>query len=73
MPNYFTLVFSFSVKGTIIYYAAISNNNNDLSHVKITCYFTCEDHVFGQKLTWYFIGVYIIISIIHFTDIVSSG
>ena len=51
MPNYFTLVFSFAVKGTVIYCVAISNNNSDLSHVKITCYFTCEDHVFGQKLT----------------------
>ena len=30
------------------------------SHVKITCYFHIwRYHVFGRKLTWYFIGVYI--------------
>ena len=31
------------------------------SHVKITCYFHMwRYHVFAQKLTWYFIGIYII-------------
>ena len=30
------------------------------SHVKITCYFHVSRYVFAQKLTWYFIGVYII-------------
>ena len=32
------------------------------SQVRITCYF----HVFAQKLTWYFIGVYIINIIIRY-------
>ena len=31
------------------------------SHVRITCYFHMgRYHVFAGKLTWYFIGVYII-------------
>ena len=31
------------------------------SHVKITCYFHMwRYHVFARKLTWYFIGIYII-------------
>ena len=31
------------------------------SHVKITCYFHMRrNQVFARKLTWYFIGVYII-------------
>ena len=41
------------MKGAI-YYAAIATVI--FSHVKITCYF----QVFARKLTWYFIGVYII-------------
>ena len=41
-----------------IYYVAIATVI--VSHVKITCKFTFEDHVFARKLTLYFIGVYII-------------
>ena len=49
----------FGVKGTI-YYIAIAKVI--FSHVKITCYFLMwwSYQVFAQKLTWYFIGVYII-------------
>ena len=42
-----------------IYYVAIATVI--FSHVKITCYFhVWRYHVFARKLTWYFIGVYII-------------
>ena len=42
-----------------IYYVAIATVI--FSHVKITCYFhVWRYHFFGRKLTWYFIGVYII-------------
>ena len=48
----------FGVKGTI-YYEAIATVI--FSHVKITCYFhKWRYQVFVQKLSWYFIGVYII-------------
>ena len=47
------------MKGAI-YYEAIAMVI--FSHVKITCYFHMWRYqVFAQKLTWYFIGVYIII------------
>ena len=43
----------------IIYYVAIATVI--FSHVKITCYFhVWRYHVFARKLTWYFIGVYLI-------------
>jgi len=46
------------VKGAI-YYVAIATVI--FSHVKITCYFhVWRYQVFARKLTWYFIGVYII-------------
>jgi len=49
----------YPAKGAI-YYVAIATVT--LSHVKITCYFhVWRYHVFAQKLTWYFIGVYMII------------
>ena len=48
MPKYFTLVFSFAVKGTIIYYVAISNNNSDL--------FTCEDNMLFLPVKIMFLG-----------------
>ena len=52
-PEYF-----FGVEGTI-YYEAIAAVI--FSHVKIACYFHMWRYqVFAQKLTWYFIGVYII-------------
>ena len=39
------------------------------SHVKITCYFHMwRYHVFARKLTWYFIGIYIINIIILYQD-----
>ena len=48
----------FGVKGAI-YYVAIAKVI--FSHVKITCYFHLWRYqVFARKLTWYFIGVYII-------------
>ena len=48
----------FGVKGAV-YYEAIAMVI--FSHVKITCYFHMWRYqVFGRKLTWYFIGVYII-------------
>ena len=60
--NHFTwTVFSlfFGVKGAILYYVAIAKVI--FSHVKITCYFHMWRYqVFARKLTWYFIGVYII-------------
>ena len=53
----------FGVKGAI-YYVAIAKVI--FSHVKITCYFHMWRYqVFARKLTWYFIGVYIIIRYIH--------
>ena len=43
----------------VIYYVAIAKVI--FSHVKITCYFHMWRYqVFARKLTWYFIGVYII-------------
>ena len=46
------------MKGAI-YYVALATVI--FSHVKITCYFHIGRYqVFVQKLTWYFIGVYII-------------
>ena len=49
----------FGVKGTI-YYVAIAKVI--FSHVKITCHFNMRRYqVFALKLTWYFIGVYIIV------------
>ena len=48
----------FPAKGAI-YYVAIATVI--FSHVKITCYFQVWIYnVFARKLTWYFIGVYII-------------
>ena len=48
----------FPGKGAI-YYVAIATVI--FSHVKITCYFhVWRYRVFAPKLTWYFIGVYII-------------
>ena len=48
----------YPAKGAI-YYVAIATVI--FSDVKITCYFhVWRYHVFAQKLTWYFIGVYII-------------
>ena len=47
------------MKGAI-YYVPIATVT--FSHVKITCYFHKGRYqVFARKLTWYFIGVYIII------------
>ena len=60
-----------------IYYAAIATVI--FWHVKITCYFhVWRYHVFARKLTWYFIGVYIIIEniarwIIYFLRIICKG
>ena len=46
------------LKGAV-YYEAIAMVI--FSHVKITCYFLMWRYqVFAQKVTWYFIGVYII-------------
>ena len=48
----------FAGKG-MIYYVTISVAI--FWHVKITCYFhVWRYHVFAQKLTWHFTGVYII-------------
>ena len=56
----------FPAKGAI-YYVAIATVI--FSHVKITCYFHMwRYHVFARKLTWYFIGVYIIRSFINSID-----
>ena len=56
----------FGVKGAI-YYEAIGTVI--FSHVKITCYFhVWRYQVFARKLTWYFIGVYIIKGISPFLD-----
>ena len=50
----------FGLKGAV-YYEAIAMGI--FSHVKITCSFHMWRYqVFARKLTWYFIGVYIIIS-----------
>ena len=52
------------MKGAI-YYVAIAKVI--FSHVKITCYFHMWRYqVFARKLTWYFIGVYIIIIIVNY-------
>ena len=52
------------MKGTI-YHAAIAMGI--FSRVKITCYFHMWGyHVFAQKLTWHFIGVYIVKYHIHY-------
>ena len=60
------------MKGTI-YYVAIATVI--FSHVKITCYFHMWRYrVFARKLTWYFIGVYIIKDYSYLgTPISSSG
>ena len=48
----------FGLKGAV-YYEAIATVI--FSHLKITCYLHMwRYHIFVQKLTWYFIGVYII-------------
>ena len=48
----------FGLKGAV-YYEAIAMVI--FSQVKITCYFHMRRYqVFARKLTWYFIGVYII-------------
>ena len=48
----------YPAKGAICYVAIATVI---FSHVKITCYFhVWRYHVFARKLTWYFIGVYII-------------
>ena len=48
----------FPAKGTIY---CVTIATVIFSHVKITCYFhVWRYHVFARKLTWYFIGVYII-------------
>ena len=62
MPNHFTKWF-FGPKGAV-YYEAIATVI--FSHVKITCYFhVWRYQVFVAKLTWYFIGVYIMIEFIN--------
>ena len=44
------------------------------SHVKITCYFHMwRYHVFARKLTWYFIGIYIIIHVISLKLFYANG
>ena len=60
------------MKGAI-YYLAIAKVI--FSHVKITCYFHLWRYrVFARKLTWYFIGVYIIKDYSYLgTPISSSG
>ena len=56
------LLYKHQLKGAI-YYATITTGIS--SRVKITCYFTCDDmKFFARKLTWYFIGVYIMKSVI---------
>ena len=51
-----------TVKGAISYVAIATVI---FSHVKITCYFHMWRYqVFARKLTWYFIGVYILITIL---------
>ena len=51
-----SLEYVFAAKGAI-YYVAIATVI--FSHVKITsCFHVWRYHVFVQKLTWYFIGVY---------------
>ena len=54
--------FLFSLKGTVYYEGDIEAIAMVIfSHVKITCYFHMWRYqVFTWKLTWYFIGVYII-------------
>ena len=48
--NHFTLTFFPVTIATVMF-----------SHVKITCYFHMwRYHVFARKLTWYFIGIYMI-------------
>ena len=56
--KYFFNTGFFAAKGTI-YYMTIATVI--FSRVRITCYFhVWRYHVFARKLTWYFIGVYII-------------
>ena len=53
--NHFTLK---KPKGAIF---LCNHSNSDLSRVKLSCSsHAWRYHVFAQKLTWYFIGVYII-------------
>ena len=54
----FTLLNSFFAAKGASYYLAIATVI--FSRVKITCYFHMGRYVFAGKLTWYFIGVYII-------------
>ena len=61
----------YPAKGTI-YYVAIATVI--FSHGKITWYFDVwRYHVFGRKLTWYFIGVYIIIVCILSTSVTNNN
>ena len=53
------LFYYISTNEILIYYVAIATVI--FSHVEITCYFhVWRYHVFTGKLTWYFIGVYMI-------------
>ena len=52
------LKYFLAAKGAI-YYVAIATII--VSHVKVACYFyVWRNHVSARKLTWYFIGVYIL-------------
>ena len=65
LPNHFTFIVFRCERP--IYYVAIATVI--FSHVKITCYFHMWRYqVFAWKLTWYFIGVDIIIIIIECLD-----
>ena len=61
----------YPAKGAI-YYVAIATVI--FSHVNITWYFDVwRYHVFARKLTWYFIGVYIIIVCILSTSVTNNN
>ena len=59
IPNHFTLIVFWCEMCDLL----CSHSNGDIifSHAKITCYFHMWRYqLFMRKLTWYFIGVYII-------------
>ena len=70
IPNHFTETVLSCERRDLL----CSHSNSDFSHVKITWYFDVwRYHVFTQKLSWYFIGVYIIIECILWTSVTNNN
>ena len=70
IPNHFTETVLSCERHDLL----CSHSNSGFSHVKITWHFDVwRYHVFTQKLTWYFIGVYIIIECILSTSVTNNN